>query len=316
VWARGCSNPIEKGFFMRIAVKLSSVLLALAIAIALVACGGEDEEVTGQFEPVPGAPAGYADVSGEATLTRSDDGTEVSIRVDGLRPDADYVSHVHAGGCDQADPGGPHYKFDSSGSDEPPNEIHLSFTSNADGAGEAEASNSRRIPDGDAGSVVVHAAEEEMHEESSHGEAMKDDGHGGDAMSHGDGHSHSDKVACANLEGGSSTSGSSGGAGDAMKHEGDAMKHEGQGSSIETIVIRGGRPVGGVRELEYSSGDEIAFRVRSDVADEVHVHGYDLSKDVRAGGSVAFSFAADLEGIFEVELEERGEQIAELRVNP
>jgi hypothetical protein len=88
------------------------------------------------------------------------------------------------------------------------------------------------------------------------------------------------------------------------------------GAAAPTIVVRGGEPVGGVRELEYGAGDEIRFTVRSDVADEIHVHGYDLMKDVPAGGSVSFSFPADIEGIFEVELEGRKEQIAELRVNP
>jgi len=56
--------------------------------------------------------------------------------------------------------------------------------------------------------------------------------------------------------------------------------------------------------------------VRSDVADEIHVHGYDKKEDVPAGGSVRFSFPADIEGVFEVELEDRAEQIGELRVNP
>jgi hypothetical protein len=46
------------------------------------------------------------------------------------------------------------------------------------------------------------------------------------------------------------------------------------------------------------------------------VHGYDIPKDVEAGGQVSFSFPAKLEGVFEVELESRKEQIAELRVNP
>jgi hypothetical protein len=83
-----------------------------------------------------------------------------------------------------------------------------------------------------------------------------------------------------------------------------------------TIVIRDAEPVGGVRELTYDAGEEIRFTVRSDVADEIHVHGYDLMKDVAAGGSVTFAFPGDIEGIFEVELEERAEQIAELTVNP
>jgi hypothetical protein len=71
-----------------------------------------------------------------------------------------------------------------------------------------------------------------------------------------------------------------------------------------------------VQRLEYDRGDRIQFVVASDVADEVHVHGYDISKDVPAGGSVRFSFPARIEGVFEVELEGRHEQIAELRVNP
>jgi hypothetical protein len=83
-----------------------------------------------------------------------------------------------------------------------------------------------------------------------------------------------------------------------------------------TIVVKNGEPVGGVEELEYSAGDQIRFEVDSDVADEIHVHGYDLMKDVPAGGTVSFSFPAEIEGIFEVELEGRKEQIAELRVNP
>jgi hypothetical protein len=89
-----------------------------------------------------------------------------------------------------------------------------------------------------------------------------------------------------------------------------------QAPKPETIVVRNAKPVGGVAELEYSAGDDVRFQVRSDVADEVHVHGYDVSKEVPAGGTITFSFTADIEGIFEVELEERGEQIAELRVNP
>jgi hypothetical protein len=56
--------------------------------------------------------------------------------------------------------------------------------------------------------------------------------------------------------------------------------------------------------------------VNSDVADEIHVHGYDFKKNVEKGGSVSFSFPAKIEGVFEVELEDAGEQIAELRVRP
>jgi len=88
------------------------------------------------------------------------------------------------------------------------------------------------------------------------------------------------------------------------------------GGKPVTIVVKNGEPVGGVQDLEYSAGEQVRFTVDSDLADEVHVHGYDLMKDVPAGGSVSFSFPAEIEGIFEVELEAHKEQIAELRVNP
>jgi hypothetical protein len=86
--------------------------------------------------------------------------------------------------------------------------------------------------------------------------------------------------------------------------------------AIPAIVVRNGEPVGGVQELEYSAGDEIRFRVSSNQADEVHVHGYDVEEEIPAEGSTTLSFPADIEGIFEVELHGSETQIAELRVNP
>lgn len=73
---------------------------------------------------------------------------------------------------------------------------------------------------------------------------------------------------------------------------------------------------GKVTELRFEQGDRIRFRVRADVADHVHVHGYDLMKDVAPGQTIAFSFEATITGIFEIELEDSGELIAELRVDP
>jgi hypothetical protein len=86
--------------------------------------------------------------------------------------------------------------------------------------------------------------------------------------------------------------------------------------AIETIVVRDGAPVGGAAELEYDAGEQVRFRVRSNVADEIHIHGYDVLEKIPAGGSATVSFPADLEGIYEVELHGSGELIAELRINP
>ena len=89
------------------------------------------------------------------------------------------------------------------------------------------------------------------------------------------------------------------------------------GASAPAVInLVGGKPAGGIQKLSYTKGEQIRFRVNSDVSDEIHVHGYDVKKDVKAGGSVSFSFPASIEGVFEVELESRGEQIADLRVRP
>ena len=82
------------------------------------------------------------------------------------------------------------------------------------------------------------------------------------------------------------------------------------------ILVEGGAPKGGIVRETVQKGDRVAIVVRSDVADEIHLHGYDLSRDVAAGGTARLRFEATLVGRFEVELEERGVQIADLTVEP
>ena len=80
------------------------------------------------------------------------------------------------------------------------------------------------------------------------------------------------------------------------------------------VVVKGGKPVGGIQRATAKKGQTVAIVVRSDVADEVHVHGYDLHKDVPAGGTVRIVFPATISGVFEAELESRKLQILELTV--
>jgi hypothetical protein len=85
---------------------------------------------------------------------------------------------------------------------------------------------------------------------------------------------------------------------------------------IPTLVVEGGRPRGEPRELTFSKGERVRFRVRSDVAEELHIHGYDRYVDVVPGKTATVSFPATIEGIFEVELHGAGAQLASLRVEP
>src|SRR5881394_2123131 len=45
------------------------------------------------------------------------------------------------------------------------------------------------------------------------------------------------------------------------------------------IVVKNGKPVGGVKKIKVNKGDPVRFTVTSDVSDEIHVHGYDISRD-------------------------------------
>ena len=81
-------------------------------------------------------------------------------------------------------------------------------------------------------------------------------------------------------------------------------------------VIVGGEPQGGIQRDSVAQGRDVVIIVTSDVADEVHVHGYDLMADVAPGAPATISFTADAPGRFEIELENTGVQIAELEVRP
>ena len=85
---------------------------------------------------------------------------------------------------------------------------------------------------------------------------------------------------------------------------------------VANIQVRDGKPVGGVRELEFSKGETVDFFVTSDVVDHVHVHGYDVMKDVKPGKRVRVKFKGRLDGQYEIELEDRQVEIATLKVNP
>jgi hypothetical protein len=82
------------------------------------------------------------------------------------------------------------------------------------------------------------------------------------------------------------------------------------------IVVRGGEPVGGVRNVTVSKGRQVVLIVSSDVADEVHLHGYNLKRDVAPGAPARLPFRATINGTVEVELEQRGLPLARITTQP
>lgn len=78
------------------------------------------------------------------------------------------------------------------------------------------------------------------------------------------------------------------------------------------ITVRGGKPVGGIRQVTVAKGRRVVLVVASDVADHVHLHGYDVTRDVVPGNPARLSFRATIVGTVEVELEDRGVPLARI----
>ena len=86
------------------------------------------------------------------------------------------------------------------------------------------------------------------------------------------------------------------------------------GQRIE-VTVTGGQVSGDTGRVPVPAGDQVTLAVTSDVADEVHVHGYDLTAELTPGAPAELSFAATIPGVFEVELHGSGEVLYQLRVS-
>jgi hypothetical protein len=82
------------------------------------------------------------------------------------------------------------------------------------------------------------------------------------------------------------------------------------------IVVVDGAPRGGIVRETVEKGDRVVLVVRADVTDHIHLHGYDIMRDVAPGKPARLPFKATIPGRFEVELEDRGVQIADITVTP
>jgi hypothetical protein len=83
------------------------------------------------------------------------------------------------------------------------------------------------------------------------------------------------------------------------------------------IEVANSEPVGGVKKISVKKGERIRFFVQSaDTTDEVHLHGYDVAKELSPGHPVRFDVPATLDGVFEAELEDAKQQILQLTVEP
>jgi len=69
-------------------------------------------------------------------------------------------------------------------------------------------------------------------------------------------------------------------------------------------------------EISAREGDRVTISIESDEPLELHVHGYDVEREVGPGEPGRLSFEADLTGRFEIENHETEEELGELQVRP
>jgi hypothetical protein len=82
------------------------------------------------------------------------------------------------------------------------------------------------------------------------------------------------------------------------------------------IVVKGGRPQGGIRRPSIGKGKKVVLVVETDAGEAVHLHGYNIEKTVTPGAPVRIPFTATLPGRFELELHHPDVVLAVLEVKP
>jgi heme/copper-type cytochrome/quinol oxidase subunit 2 len=81
-----------------------------------------------------------------------------------------------------------------------------------------------------------------------------------------------------------------------------------------TVEYANGRVTGDTGRVVVEAGRPVTLTVTSDVADEAHLHGYDLETELTPGQAAELRFDATIPGVFELELHEAGTVLLTLQV--
>jgi hypothetical protein len=80
------------------------------------------------------------------------------------------------------------------------------------------------------------------------------------------------------------------------------------------VDYAGGQVRGDTGRVPVEAGSAVTIAITSDVADEAHLHGYDLEAELAPGRPAETSFDATIPGVFELELHETGVVLLSLQV--
>ena len=87
-------------------------------------------------------------------------------------------------------------------------------------------------------------------------------------------------------------------------------------AKVITVNVVKGVPQGGIQRPSVKKGDKVVLVVRTDSGEAVHLHGYNIEKEVVPGKAVRLPFTANIAGRFEVELHPTDALLAVIEVQP
>ena len=93
-----------------------------------------------------------------------------------------------------------------------------------------------------------------------------------------------------------------------------ASQNRGGGNVTFNVTVSGAKSMS-PDTLTAHHNDTITINVTSDTDGEVHLHGYDIHFDTKAGQAVSHTFKADKTGDFEIEWESTSTHLGHLVVS-
>ena len=89
-------------------------------------------------------------------------------------------------------------------------------------------------------------------------------------------------------------------------------------AAVKPVVVNvtavNGRPVGGITRPTVKKGQTVRIVVKTNVGSQVHLHGYNLEKNVKKGVPTVIQFVAKVQGRFALELHPMDALLAQLTV--
>ncbi len=85
---------------------------------------------------------------------------------------------------------------------------------------------------------------------------------------------------------------------------------------IVNFTVKDGQLAEGPATVAVTQGTHVTLRFISNLKDEAHLHGYDLSADLTPGETAQIRFIANKSGRFEIELHKSHTTVAALEIRP